>query len=112
MISTRGASRWAAKALLTSPSTRRGVGYVIRPLVATPFSARFKSTAPDDTRVMASSTVEAVNGVNVDDMDDDDILDSVLDDVLGEAEEEEEEEYAVSSNVRVRVLPLYNILLQ
>ena len=94
MISTRGASRWAAKALLTSPSTRRGVGYVIRPLVATPFSARFKSTAPDDSRFMASSTVEAVNGVGFDtqDVDDDEVLDNVLDDVLGQIEEEGEVE--------------------
>jgi hypothetical protein len=105
MISTRGASRWAAKALLTSPSTRRGMGYVIRPVIATPFSVRFKSTAPDDTRVMASSTIDAVNGVNIEDMDDDDVLDSVLDDVLGEAVEEEE--YAVSSNVSVRDSPPY-----
>jgi hypothetical protein len=83
---TKNAGRWAARALLTTPATRRGAGYAIRPLVATPFSARFQSSAPNHDSQWMAATVHATEriGDHVDTDQDDEDLDAVLDSVLGD----------------------------
>ncbi len=97
---TKNAGRWAARALLTSPATRRGAGYAIRPLlVATPFSSRFQSSAPDRDSQWMAATVQATDRIgdhidtNHDDEeeDDDEDLDSILDSVLASDDDDDEE---------------------
>lgn len=97
---TKNAGRWAARALLTSPATRRGAGYAIRPLlVATPFSSRFQSSAPDRDSQWMAATVQATDRIgdhidtNHDDEEeeDDEDLDSILDSVLASDDDDDEE---------------------
>lgn len=98
---TKNAGRWAARALLTSPAARRGTGYAIRPLlVATPFSSRFQSSAPDRDSQWMAATVQATDRIGDhidtnqdedDEEDDDEDLDSILDSVLASDEDDDEE---------------------